>query len=352
MSKSNIFIPNKIKVGYVKRCDTYTEKLAYVIYYDQKNVLRKEKSWEGWRDKKLTPNDFDNEPTSGFVLNKKAGGYNTGWNNRQTYCRVYDPRGFEFEITIPNLLYILENSNSIKGKGLEGEFVYGWDGTELLLVPVDSPDYKELTKYADTLFNATPIKGKELILGAKYMTAQNDTLIYLGRFDEYSPNSNAKNKGKKYWFLDKKWSDNVITMASITGKIVKLIDEIPVSNYANVMDKLMKDPRYNPLDPTKYVYKPYTEEEFVGMLKNRSNHFDDFYSNIEGQWFCYSIEEWRYIEVFRMIQYKDGNDYYYKDSSCRMFIGDLTEESYRKIFNQFNPHKQIRYQRDGRKYKE
>lgn len=28
---------------------------------------------------------------------------------------------FEFEITIENLLYILENANPIKGKGLEGE---------------------------------------------------------------------------------------------------------------------------------------------------------------------------------------------------------------------------------------
>jgi hypothetical protein len=40
---------------------------------------------------------------------------------------VYDPRGFEFEISIPNLLYILQECTSTKGKGLDGEFVYlGW----------------------------------------------------------------------------------------------------------------------------------------------------------------------------------------------------------------------------------
>src|SRR5574343_1729160 len=138
--KSNIFIPKKIKVGFQNREDTYTKKLAYVIYYDEKGVLRKETSWQSWRDKTIEPVEFDNVPFSGFVLNKKVGGYsNYHWNPRQTYVRIYDPRDFEFEITVPNLLYILENGNSIKGKGLEGDFVYGWDGTELVLIPTCAP---------------------------------------------------------------------------------------------------------------------------------------------------------------------------------------------------------------------
>ncbi len=40
---TNIFIPKKLKVGYQYRDDTFTGKLAYVIYYDEKNKLRKEK---------------------------------------------------------------------------------------------------------------------------------------------------------------------------------------------------------------------------------------------------------------------------------------------------------------------
>lgn len=51
-------VPDRIKVGYVKRGDTYTGALAYVIYFDAKGVLRKEKSWETWRDKKLEPQEF------------------------------------------------------------------------------------------------------------------------------------------------------------------------------------------------------------------------------------------------------------------------------------------------------
>ena len=69
--KSNIFIPKRINVGYQNRLDTYTGKLAYVIYYDEKGTLRKETSWNGWRDKDIPNTEFDNVPTEGFVFNKK-----------------------------------------------------------------------------------------------------------------------------------------------------------------------------------------------------------------------------------------------------------------------------------------
>jgi len=107
---------SKIVVGYQEREDTYTKKLAYIIYYDNKGVLRKEKSWRGWIDSgdsgyrneyvdgkytrvlheelvrgPLPTHEFENVPTEGFVLNKKAGGYSTGWNHRAASCRVWDP---------------------------------------------------------------------------------------------------------------------------------------------------------------------------------------------------------------------------------------------------------------------
>ena len=84
MSNQQLFIPEKIKVGFQKRGDTYTGNLAYVIYYDQKGKLRKETSWESWRDKKIQSEEFTNEPTEGFVLNKGVGGVRQsyGWNTR------------------------------------------------------------------------------------------------------------------------------------------------------------------------------------------------------------------------------------------------------------------------------
>ena len=68
---SSIFVPKTINVGYQNRSGTYTGKLAYVIYYDEKGKLRKEASWNSWRDDKIPNDEFDNIPTEGFVLNKK-----------------------------------------------------------------------------------------------------------------------------------------------------------------------------------------------------------------------------------------------------------------------------------------
>lgn len=131
----------------------------------KKTKLRKETSWNSWRDKNIQDVDFINEPISGFVLNKKVGDYVSDWNHRQAYVRVYDPRDFEFEITVENLLYILENTNSIKGKGLEGDFIYGWDGKELVLIPTSSPDYVEISQFNKILHKKNYVKVKDLIIG-------------------------------------------------------------------------------------------------------------------------------------------------------------------------------------------
>lgn len=161
------------------RTDTYTGKLAYIIYTDTKNVKRKVKSWESWRDQKIEPLDLDNVPTTGFVLNKKVGGNNYCWNPRNTYIRVYDPRGFEFEISVPNLLFILQECSSIKGKGIEGEFVYAWDGTELVLLPTSCEEYKTSSNY--TGLQTQKVTKAEIKEGMTYITKSNQRVMYLGR---------------------------------------------------------------------------------------------------------------------------------------------------------------------------
>lgn len=184
MSNKQLLIPKKIAVGFQNRNDTYTKKLAYVIYYDIKNVLRKEKSWNSWRDHKISPVDYDNEPTEGFVLNRKVGGYKSHWNFRDAHVRVFDPRGFEFEISVPNLLFILKECDCSRGKGLEGKFVYAWEGTELILLPVSSEDYTNSQSY--TLLQTQSVKAKDLVPGSSYITKKQEVLTYVGKYDYYT----------------------------------------------------------------------------------------------------------------------------------------------------------------------
>ena len=238
-----LFIPDKIKVGFQKRDGTYTGKLAYVIYYDLKNVLRKEKSWQSWRDHKIAAQDIDNTPMEGFVLNKGVGGQRQsyGWNARNEYIRVYDPRDFEFEISVANLLFILRECDCSRGKGLEGKFVYAWDGTELVLLPERSSDYQNSKKY--TTLQAQGVKAKELIPGASYETKKQEILVYLGRFDYFSFSGNYySSKGgksshcKKYVF----WKDKDFVFLNDLKSIAILHSDTVVSNFAELVTKYSK----------------------------------------------------------------------------------------------------------------
>ena len=82
MKKDRLNIPSTLKIGFQKRTDTYSDKLAYVTYLNKKNEIAKFNSWEGWRDKNIEVETYDNVPMEGFVLNRKVGGYKSGWDFR------------------------------------------------------------------------------------------------------------------------------------------------------------------------------------------------------------------------------------------------------------------------------
>ena len=114
-----IFIPKTIHVGFGKPGWAWVDgksvpasrpevELGFVIYEDEKGKLRQQPSWDSWRDKSVEPKKFDNVPTTGFMINKAAGGQRYSWEQRQNYARVYDPRGFEFEVTMENLVFLLK----------------------------------------------------------------------------------------------------------------------------------------------------------------------------------------------------------------------------------------------------
>lgn len=198
-------------------------------------------------DEGLKPIEFDNVPTEGFVLNKKVGGYSNGWDHRSTYCRVYDPRGFEFEISVPNLLFILQECNSMKGKGLEGTFVYAWDGKDLVLLPTSSLDYQESQNFTE--LQSCKISAKELVEGYTYKTKQMVDMIYLGRFKTISSvygnnlysDSEKISIEKKHVFYSPKntWNDGFEMLSSL-GTLASIVSDVPVSNYAELLDNFNK----------------------------------------------------------------------------------------------------------------
>lgn len=394
MNNSNIYIPKRINVGFQNRDSTYSGKLAYIIYYDEKGKLRKENSWNSWRDKNIPNEEFDNAPTEGFVLNKKVGGVEESWgyDPRRTYTRVYDPRGFEFEITIPNLLWILENCNCIKGKGLEGEFVYGWDKTDLILIPVDSPDYKNIKTNSDTINNNQFIKSSELVIGATYQGKNTDKwYIYLGRFDAYKKEWNDvvypsyyscdswryseeddgswhedpfcstkykyTNRGKHYWFMECTKSEysikpyeSLITVKSVSNKFIKCLDDKCSEKYIEYKNKMESFDEFSPIDYDNVIVNdlPYTafENKLIKIINNpyKGNRF---YSIEKNQFGCYKKFEIKQKPYDHNILYADfGYGQPVKP------LGRVPEDiSFKKIYDELHPVYGIYYLKNGKEYK-
>ena len=376
---TNIFIPKKIKVGFQNRSDTYTKKLAYVIYYDQSGKLRKETSWENWRDQKIEPEEYNNEPTTGFVLNKKVGGYQYHYDMRQTYVRVFDPRGFEFEITVPNLLYILENTSSIKGKGLEGEFVYGWDGKELLLIPTSAPEYQEMQKMATTLYSGESIKAKDLILGATYGTANGTAYVYMGKSDYWERERNSYdcknpwntyrareydwlyplddtwqkdickdenyryrniNKGKRFWFIHVE-SGCIVSYSSISKKFYSVINSNVTEKFAEYQDKLDSDSNYSPIDYAASKIVPLTYEQFKKFAYDIPNN--------------YSYDSSKYICTYIDGKFSDQSLYRLHGQN-QWYVGWQSTnskpcKSLKEIYEQLKPVTKETYLMSGKQYK-
>ena len=200
--KSDLNIPKEIVVGYQNREDTYSGKLGYIVYKKgSKGEIAKKASWEHWRDKNIAPGVFENTPMMGFYLNKMIGGHGGGWNSRRSMCRIYDPRGFEFEITTENLLFILQHAVCNLGE-LKGEFVYSWDGKDLVLLPCKCQDYIDSV---NTINKTVKILPSALEISAGYKTKHGD-LYYIGKLPWYSESPDAsrtrKCKGNYHTFVD------------------------------------------------------------------------------------------------------------------------------------------------------
>jgi hypothetical protein len=74
---------------------------------------------------------------------------------------------------------------------LEGQFVYAWEGTELVLLPCHSVDYKNSQNFTD--LQGKSVGAKELKEGVTYLTKKQEELTYLGKFDYHFQYNIARN---------------------------------------------------------------------------------------------------------------------------------------------------------------
>jgi hypothetical protein len=332
MMREKLSIPPRVKVGFQKRGDTYTGKLAYVISMGQK---RKEdpRSWTGWIDKKIPVEEFDNTPMQGFVLNRDVGGTQRSWswNARREKVRVYDPRDFEFEITVENVLLILQECSSIKGKGLEGEFVLAWSGHQIVLLPTCSQEYKYSVEMADLA--SKKLSRKEIVEGCTYTTKDKQEVMYLGKhtwFDyhgkyySYYSGSSITCENKHVFLIlneNRKGRDRYLLQDGFNRLAIRTSDK-PVASYAEEYEKLMK---------SQYVSKPVEITVEDGAKVSFPQYYN--YTNIcvadNGKYYIGRVQktDWTYpsqgtkpttyaIECTREASLKDGE---YSEIDCKRY---------------------------------
>ncbi len=277
---ANLFIPQRIKVGFQSRSGTFTGKLAYVIYYDEKGTLRKEKSWDSWRDKKIPSIELENKPNSGFIFNKgvQRGGYH--WGSGRSSIRVYDSRDFEFEINVENLMGILMHSDVSKRDIVE-ECVFAWNGPELVLLPVNSEEYQLSLEY--TKKQSEKFSTKSLVKGYTYnLKKSTDILTYIGYyewFDWISSTSSRTHRslGKKHVFYSNEHKSFVSPSVSTISTVNS---EEPVSNYAKLVDDFFNTTYAQAIVGTKII--PANKEKNHDQLYRESSD-----GNLEQYYFSF-----------------------------------------------------------------
>jgi len=350
--KNKLYIPSKIKVGYRNRGDTFTKKLAYVVCYDEKGKLRKELSWNSWRDDKIKPDDFANMPAEGFILNKSITRIPwSSFGSNRTMVRVYDPRGFEFEITAGNLLFILMHTDCNK-RELLGKFVHSWDGKDLVLLPEGCDEYKESIEF--TKNKAKKVSARDLVVGHTYADKQaEDEYVYIGRFDTATwfaktviDQNDAPKEGesaaawqhhrmygqrKKFTQLGRKFNkrhvfwkrkSKTFWFPSSVTKLSRVILDEPADDLAELIDLFKNDRVSCVSSPVELEVRPRAIEIDGERLKRHHWYRETLYKQEGDDCFVVQIEcNGRVSTIFKIRVYgvflldKDGNLGYHTSNS-------------------------------------
>jgi len=299
MDNNRLTIPKKIKAGFQERSDTYSKRLGFVIKNDGNKA--DPKSWTNWIDKKMPVEEYDNEPIGGFVLNRDVGGTHRsyGWDARREKVRVYDPRNFEIEITVDNLLFILQECSSIKGKGLEGDFVYAWMGSQIVLIPIDSQEYKNSCDF--TILQKMNVHKKNLVVGYTYVTKQNNQVIYMGKHDWYEYHYRDKGNYHIFYRIDSK--------SFICEKhykiLAKVIDDKVNDSYADLFVTMMND--YHSSSPDRLEFLEKETDDYSCSLMYKDKYYSAYqigkHNNFYGD--AVNLQHELFLDDQKVVQYKN-----------------------------------------------
>lgn len=175
-----LYIPKKLKIGFQEREDSFDGKLSFITYYDNNGKISNETRWNRWCDSGISNLEIDNIPFKNATLNKNISHAGYRYGTGRTAIRIYDSRGFEYEIDIDNFMGIAQEYSVVKGE-ISGEFVFAFANNKVILLPVDSEQYKDAIK--TTLNRNEKVDESSLTPGDVYLNDKEEECIYIGCYN-------------------------------------------------------------------------------------------------------------------------------------------------------------------------
>lgn len=131
--------------------------LAYMCPYEETqsgeispSTLKMQNTGRRWAENKTEGSGsiIENVPTSGLYIGNSV----SRWSTSNKLFRVVDLRGFTVEIPTDNLATLLHHTTVVRGV-VQEECVWGRDGGNHILLPVNSEPYLEAMSLKNTLKN-------------------------------------------------------------------------------------------------------------------------------------------------------------------------------------------------------
>ena len=151
-----IFDKNYVGVNH-KREDITVAPLAFLTPYEDNAAGKKrQESVDQWLSGRYWEKEDDSaQPDVRILPNKPQTGFRvvdvaSRWSTSNKFARIYDPSGFELEISIDNLVDLMLYSVVDHGE-IQGELIWARDGAHNRLIPVTSDLYKNALREGQVL---------------------------------------------------------------------------------------------------------------------------------------------------------------------------------------------------------
>lgn len=315
-------LPEKWYVGFAARSQD-DAPLGFMTPEGTDKAARNRKATvDGWRSKDIAPRTIENKKLTGFKLSESIRRYSS-WGSGNVKWRITDPRGFELEISSPNLMQILNCSTIEQGEILDA-CIWGREGADNILIPVTSNLYK--TALEDTKRQTMKVSMKDVKPGNKVTLQDGEKYIFLGGWYQITADRSMdrtrtgasyefkiETSSKKRYFLQKIDDLSHITITVIASPKIATIDDCSTMtdnecwnaiNAALTSDKAyLTGPsrQYLTVAVTKTVGKiSFSKQENTRILRNYVNgvpdvaNFGDSY-NARSRFFIATISGDKYI---------------------------------------------------------